>query len=198
MFCVCVCVCVFWIYMLCILFKMSFESLICWFDAWVSSLIYAFISMCFFLLEKLLFFKLDSSLSHPRQISFLSSLLLVISTDPLQLLNLSKKISKFCVCPIDSRQILDPSRFLGFLSIATRQLLNLSRPCCMHCFSHVLLLSIILSSITSYFFTFMHLYGFLVSPWSSLIVCMFLRWSFIASCTLCQSWQKGGENVVSF
>ena len=80
--CVCVCVCVFWIYMLCILFEMSFESLICWFDAWVSSLIYAFISMSFSLLEKPLFFKLDSSSSHPRQISFLLSLLLVILTDP--------------------------------------------------------------------------------------------------------------------
>ena len=79
---VCVCVCMFWIYMLCILFEMSFESLICWFDAWVSSLIYAFISMSFSLLEKPLFFKLDSSSSHPRQISFLLSLLLVISTDP--------------------------------------------------------------------------------------------------------------------
>ena len=32
-------------------------------------------------------------------------------------------------------------------SIAARQLLNLSRPSCMHCFSHVLHLSIILSSI---------------------------------------------------
>ena len=65
----------------------------------------------------------------------------------------------------------------------------------MHCFSHVLHFSIILSSITSYFFTFMHLYRFLMSPWSSLIICMFLGWSFIASCTLCQSWQKGGEIV---
>ena len=180
---------------------------ICWEMFWklnmligslLCSLLVAFISMCFSLLEKPLFFKLDNFSTHHRQISFLLSLLLVISTDPLQLLNLSKKISKFCVYPIDSRQILDPSRFLGFLSIATRQLLNLPRPCCMHCFSHVLLLSIILSSITSYFFTFMHLYGFLVSPWSSLIVCMFLRWSFIASCTLCQSWRKGGENVVFF
>ena len=33
----------------------------------------------------------------------------------------------------------------------------------MHCFSHVLHLSINLSSIASYFITFMHLYGFLVS-----------------------------------
>ena len=27
---------------------------------------------------------------------------------------------------------------------------------------------------------------------------MFLEWSFIASCTLCQSWQKEGENVFLF
>ena len=129
-----VCVCVFWIYMLCILFEMSFESLICWFDVWVSSLIYAFISMCFPLLEKPLFFKLDSSSSHPRQISFLSGLLLVISTDPQQLFDPSKKISKLSVCPINSRQILDPSRFLGFLSITAQQVLNLLRPSCMYCF----------------------------------------------------------------
>ena len=37
----------------------------------------------------------------------------------------------------------------------------------------------------------MHLYRFFLSPWSSL----FLGWTFIASCTLCQSWQKGGEIV---
>ena len=63
------------------------------------------------------------------------------------------------------------------------------------CFSHILHLSIILSSIASYFITFMHLYGFLVLPWSSLIIFMSLGWSFLASCTLCQSWQKGGEIV---
>ena len=62
-------------------------------------------------------------------------------------------------------------------------------------FSHVLHLSIILSSIASYFITFMHLYGFFVLPWSSLIIFKSLGWSFLASCTLCQSWQKGGEIV---
>ena len=36
---------------------------------------------------------------------------------------------------------------------------------------------------------------FFVSPWSSLIIFMFFRWSFPASCTLCQSWQKEGEIV---
>ena len=65
----------------------------------------------------------------------------------------------------------------------------------MHCFSHVLHLSIILSSIASCFITFMHLYGFLVPPWSSLIIFMSFGWSFLASCTLCQSWQKEGEIV---
>ena len=31
--------------------------------------------------------------------------------------------------------------------------------------------------------------------WSSLIIFIFLRWSFLTSCTLCQSWQRGGEIV---
>ena len=88
--------------MLCIYVEMRFESLICGLDVGLSSLFVAFISMCFSLLEKPLFFKLNSFLTHPRQISFLSSLYLVISTDP--------------------RQILDPSIFLGLTSIASWQL----------------------------------------------------------------------------
>ena len=47
----------------------------------------------------------------------------------------------------------------------------------------------------NYFSHVLHLYGFLVPPWSSLIIFMFLGWSFLASCTLCQSWQKEGEIV---
>ena len=70
-----------------------------------------------------------------------------------QILDPLKKIFELTVCSIDSWQILDPSRFLGFLSIAARQLLYL--------LSHVLHLSIILSSIASCFIAFMHLYGFL-------------------------------------
>ena len=65
----------------------------------------------------------------------------------------------------------------------------------MHCFSHVLHLSVILSSIAFSFIAFMHLYGFLVLPWSSLIIFIFFRWTFLATYTLCQSWQKGGEIV---
>ena len=65
----------------------------------------------------------------------------------------------------------------------------------MHCFSHVLHLSFILSSIASCFITFMHFYGFFVPSWWSLIIFIFLGWSVLASCTFCQSWQKGGEIV---
>ena len=121
--------------------------------------------VCLSLLEKPLFFKLDCSSTHPQQISFLSSLLLVISTDHWQLLDPSKKFSKLSICLINSWQILDPSRFLGFLLIAARRLLNLSRSSCMHCFSHVLHLSFILSSIAFCFITFMHFYGFFVNMW---------------------------------
>ena len=91
---------------------------------------------------------------------------------------------------------LDPSRFLDFVSIASRQILDQSRnflsswqildpsrlasvdsysttsrsiEILLHTlFSHVLHLSFIFSSISSCFITFMHLYGFLVPPWSSL------------------------------
>ena len=69
---------------------------------------------------------------------------------------------------------LTDSRYIevGFFSIDSRNLLDQLRYPCMHfiflCFSHVLHLSIILLSIASYFITFLHLYGFLVPPWSSL------------------------------
>ena len=73
--------------------------------------------------------------------------------------------------------------------------LDRSRSSCMHCFSHVLHISFILLSIASRFITFMHFYRFFVPPWSSLIIFIFLGWSVLASCTLCQSWQKGGGIV---
>ena len=45
---------------------------------------------------------------------------------------------------------------------------------------------------------FHYIHAFIWIPCAPLIIFMFLGWSFITSCTLCQSWQKGGENVVSF
>ena len=88
----------------------------------------------------------------------------------------SQSIEKLSIWPIDPRQILDPSR-LAF----ARQLLNLSRSSYMYCFLHVLHLSIILSCIASCFITFIHLYVFLLPPWSSLIILTFLEWSFLAT-----------------
>ena len=72
--------------------KVWFECLTCCLDACLSSHLVAFSSYVFFPLEKPLFFKLDNSSTHPQQISFLSSLLLVISTDPRQFLDPSKKL----------------------------------------------------------------------------------------------------------
>ena len=108
----------------------------------------------------------------------------------------SIKLSGLC---LDSFSIASRSiEKLSVWLIHPRHLLDLSRSSYMHCFSHVLHLSFILSSIASCFISFTHLYGFLVPSWSSLIIFMFLGWNSIASCTLCQSWQKGGEYVVSF
>ena len=40
-----------------------------------------------------------------------------------------------------------------------------------------------------------HIHAFIWILCTPLIIFMFLGWSFIASCTICQSWQKGGEIV---
>ena len=62
--------CVFWIYgCFAYILRLVFESLICCLDLWLSSLLVAFIFMCFSSLEIFLFFKLDSSSID----SFLSS-----------------------------------------------------------------------------------------------------------------------------
>ena len=42
---------------------------------------------------------------------------------------------------------------------------------------------------------FHYIRAFLCFLCAPLIIFMSLEWSFIASCTLCQSWQKGGEIV---
>ena len=62
----------------------------------------------------------------------------------------------------------------------------------MHCFSHVLHLSFILPSIN---ILFHYIHAFLWIFCDPLIIFIFLKWSVLASCTLCQSWKKGGEIV---
>ena len=97
------CVC-FRSWMFCIYVERCFESLICWLDLCLSSLLFAFISLCFFLFEKLIFFMLNGFSIDPRQIPFYRA-------------PLSSFLDR-------SYRILDPSRFLGFFSIDSRQLLR--------------------------------------------------------------------------
>ena len=99
----------------------------------------------------------------------------------------------FCTSTLARHLYLSAANSLTPSSTPYSTPLDLSRSFCLHCFSHVLHISFILSSIASFFITCMHLYWFFVPPWSSLIIFIFLGWSFLASCTICQSWQKRGE-----
>ena len=47
--------------------------------------------------------------------------------------------------------------------------------------------------IHSILFHYIHIFIWILC--TPLIIFMFLGWSFLASCTICQSWQKGGEIV---
>ena len=81
----------------------------------LSSLLVAFIFMCFSSLEKTSFFKLDSFSTHPRQIPFLSSLLSLASIETMIDLQSIKEFS-YALCLLDN--ILTDSRSIkisGFL-----------------------------------------------------------------------------------
>ena len=139
--------------MLCIHVERCFESLICWLDLWLSSHIVAFSSYVFFSHEKLLFYVLNSFSTDTSFIE-ISGLTLIVSWQ----IGRSIELKSIALCLLDISLTDSQSIEVGFCSIAAWKLLDLSRPSCMHCFSHV----------------------------------------FIASCALCQSWQKERENVVSF
>ena len=195
MFSVCVCVCVYFGSKCLIFFLLRdvFESLICCLDLWLSSFLDCIYACVFIFFEKLFLSNLDSS-STPRLSIELFSCFLSQSRH----LSITRSIDRESFCPLNSFLIYVQSIEVGFCSIASRHLSIHRDSLAYICFSHVLHLSIILSSITSYFITFMHFYGFFVIPWSSLIIFIFIGWSFLTSCTLCQSWQKGGEFVVFF
>ena len=91
--------------MLCIFVERYFESLICWLDLCLSSLLVAFISICFSSLWKTSFLQARQLLDRSLTDSLLSS-------------------PSFSF----SWRILDPSRFLGFSSIDSRQLLRSIEP----------------------------------------------------------------------
>ena len=163
----CVCVCVFGIYVL----KIAVERWFWEFNMLIGSLVelYAWLHsyLCFSLLEKLFLSNLDTS-STPGCLS--SSY--AVSYCNFDTFSTGWWIDWESFYPLDSFSI-----HRGWLdSISTP--LDRSRSSCMHCFSHVLHLSFVLSSIASYFITFIYLYRFFVPSWSSLIIFMFLGEAF--------------------
>ena len=73
--------------------------------------------LVFFLLEKLLFFKLDNLSIDPRQIQFLSRFLSSASIESSTNFDPSRYFPVLSAFSIESRQIFNPSRFLGHFSI---------------------------------------------------------------------------------
>ena len=140
-----------------------FESLKCWLDHWLNSLLDC-INFCVFLFfEKLV-------LSNPDNFSIPLnnwSIYQALWSSFYRILD-SFSIHRETFCLLDRCSIVVWSIEVGFYSTIARQLLDLLRSSCMHCFSHVLHLSVILSSIASCLITFMHLFGFFVPPCSSL------------------------------
>ena len=146
-----------------LLLRDDFESLKCWLDPWLSCML-ACIHICVFPSWKTVFkqsWQLLVTSSTPGYLSSFST----SSYRNLDSFSTVRWINRDFFWILDSCSInrgwllfdsistpLDPSRF--FFSFF-----------CMHCFSHVLHLSIILSSIAFCFITFMHFYGFFVNMW---------------------------------
>ena len=95
----------------------------------------------------------------------------------------SRSIEKAFVCSI-AVQFIE----VGFCSIASRSVKILLHALFFTCFASFCYLVI-------HNILFHYIHAFIWIPCAPLIIFMFLRWSFLVSCTLCQSWQKGGENV---
>ena len=162
------------------LLKDDFESLKCCLNLWLSSMLDCFHIFVFLFFEKL-FLLISTASRHSRQLGYLSS----SSVSFYHILN-GFSIHQETFYMLDRCSIVGRSIEVGFCLIVARQLLDPSRFSCMHCFLHVLHLFIIL---------FHYIHAFIWILCSPLIIFIFLEWSFLASCTLCQSWQKGGETV---
>ena len=205
--CVCVCVC-FWIYE-CFASKVwgVLESLIWCLDVWLNSLIIAFISMCFSLLEKPHFFKLDTSSTDIISIERSSYDLDRSSTVSISIEIFGFDLDSFLIdrsirqakilCSLSARHVLNRfSIHRGWLLLDRSLIASRSIRTLLHALFFTCLASFFYLVIHSFLFHSIH--AFLWIPFVPLIIFMFLGWSFIASCTLCQLWQKDGENVVFF
>ena len=67
------------------------------------------------------------------------------------------------------------------------------------CITFFLLKDLFFTCFASFYYLVIHsilfyyIHAFIWIPCAPLVIFMFLGWSFLASCTICQSWQKGGE-----
>ena len=158
------CVCVFLESMcLKLLLRDVFETLKCWLDSCLSCMldcihIYVFPSW------KTVFKQSRQLLDTSSILGYLSSFS-TSSYRNLDSFSTARWIDQDFFWILDSFSIAGWSIEVGFCSIVS-QYLSIHRDFfCMHCFSHVLHISFILSSIASCFITFMHFYGFFVNMW---------------------------------
>ena len=186
-----------------LLLRDDFERLIWCLDHWLSCMLDC-IHVYVFLFSKKLILKASSTSGYLLSFQAFSYCNLNTSSTP------CGSIEKVLVPLIASQHLVDQSSLIScvwccctstlawhlYLSMAKSSTpsstpLDLLRSFCMHCFSHVLHISFVLSSIASCFITFMHLYGFFVPPSSSLIIFIFLGWSFLASTPFVNHDKKG-------
>ena len=154
--------------------KMLFGSL-------VDLLVWLHSYLCFSLLKKLFLSNLDSSLTPSLSIELFSCFL-----SQSWHLSIARLINRETFYPINSsstatfihRGLLDTSRSVEIL-------LHVLFFTCFAPFLYLVIHSIL----------FHHMHAFIWILCTPLIIFMFLGWSFITSCTLCQSWQKGEEIV---
>ena len=174
------CVCFFRIHVLKIAIEMWFWEVNMVFGSLVELHARLHSCLCFSLLEKLI---LKASSTPPRHLAICraSKLFLIAISTP------GGSIKKAPIPSIASRHLVDRSSLIScvwcfctstlarhlYLSTAKSSTpsstpfstpLDLLRSFYMHCFSNVLHISFILSSMTSCFITFLHLYGFFVPP----------------------------------
>ena len=144
--------------------------------------------LCFSLLEKQFLSNLDTS-STPGNLSRFFSFSLSQSWYLLD--NFSIHRESFCL--LDSFSIT--VRSIEVCSIAARHLSISRDPLACIVFHMSCIFLIILSSIASYFITFMNLYGFLMPPWSSLCFSGEVFFCFLYPLSIMT---KRGEIVVFF
>ena len=188
-----VCVRVFGIYVLKILLRNIFESLKYCLDPWLSCMLDC-IHICVFPLLKNCF---KATSTDPRHLSIpgLSVELFSCFLSQSRHLLIARSIDRATFCPLDRCSIAGQSIKVGFCSIVSRHL-SIHWDFFLHALFFTCFASFCYLVVHSILFHYIH--AFLWFPCAPLIIFMFLRWSFLTSCTLCQSWQKGGEYVLFF